>query len=92
MLHVNYEKWGQQVPDLRDLALSSSHQRTRERFMALYEIAQGGRNATTWAEENGRHFQSVQAWIHAYNECGPEALAFQHTGGRPPLCVQRSES
>jgi hypothetical protein len=92
MLHINHEEWGQQVPDLRDLAVSSSHQRTRERFMALYEIAQGGRNATTWAAENGRHFQSVQAWIHVYNEFGPEALVFQHSGGRPPLCLQRSGS
>jgi transposase len=25
-------------------------------------------------------------WLHAYNEHGPEALTYQRTGGRPPLC------
>jgi hypothetical protein len=92
MLSVDHDKWGQSVSDLRETAVASSHQRTRERFMALYEVADGKSNATSWAVDNGRHFQSVQAWIHVYNEYGPEALCFQHTGGRLPLLTRRPAS
>jgi hypothetical protein len=92
MLRVNHDKWGQSVSELRELAVSAPHQRTRERFMALYEVADGRSNATTWAADNGRHFQSVQSWIHTYNEHGPDALSFQHTGGWRPLFVQRTAS
>lgn len=89
MLRINHAKWRQDISDLRDLAVSASNERTRERFMALYEIADGRTNATLWAKDNGRHFQSVQSWIHAYNESGPEALFFRHTGGWVPLFVRQ---
>jgi len=85
MLRVDTTKWAQEVLDLRNLAVSSPDPRTRERFLALYEIANGTANATTWAKSNGWHFQSVQTWIHTYNDRGPAALAFRHTGGWPPL-------
>ena len=86
MLRVEHEKWGQSVSDLRERAVGASHKRTRERFMALYEIAEGRTNATLWAKKNHRHFQSVQCWVHAYNERGADAVAFCHTGGWSPLC------
>ena len=38
MLRVEYAQWGQTPADLRELAMSASHPRTRERFLALYEI------------------------------------------------------
>jgi transposase len=68
--------------------VKASHPRTRERFLALYEILTGS-NATRVAEAVGRHFQSVQAWVHAYNSHGPSALYFQRTGGRPPFAPTR---
>src|SRR5215218_8532488 len=40
MLHVDYARWDQTPEDLRRLATSAAHQRTRERFLALYEITQ----------------------------------------------------
>ena len=61
----------------------------RERFMALCEIADQEANATVWASKIGRHFQSVQSWVHAYNERGPEALTFRHTGGWTPLFLPK---
>lgn len=85
MLRVEHEKWDQSLSDLYDRAVKAPHARTRERFMALYEIAARGTNATIWAAEVGRHFQSVQSWIHTYNEHGPDALTFRHTGGWAPL-------
>ena len=84
VLHVDHERWGQAVSDLRRLALSAVHPRSRERLLALHDIAQGG-CATAVAERTGRRPQTVMGWVHAYNEHGPGVLAFQRTGGRPPL-------
>jgi hypothetical protein len=39
-LRVDHARWGQTPTDLRRLSMSASHPRTRERFLALYEITQ----------------------------------------------------
>ncbi len=51
--------------------------------MALYEIARGNENATTWALSAGKHWQTVMDWVHRYNDGGPAAVAYRHTGGWP---------
>jgi hypothetical protein len=84
VLRVDHNRWGQTVADLRQLALSAAHPRSRERFLALHDIAQGS-SATAVAERTGRRPQSVMGWLPAYNEHGPEALVYQRTGGRPPF-------
>src|ERR687885_1421799 len=88
MLRVDYDRWGQTPEDLRRLATSAAHQRTRERFLALYEVTQAG-CATEVAARTHRHPQTVMEWLHLYNTRGPEALAYRRTGGRPPF-AQRS--
>ncbi len=72
------------MADLRHLALTAAHPRSRERFLALHEMAQGS-CATVVAERTGLRAQTVMGWLHAYNEHGPEALSYQRTGGRPPF-------
>ena len=84
MLQVDHQRWGQTVADLRHLALSAVHPRSRERFLALHEIA-AGRCATAVAERTARRAQTVMGWLHAYNEHGPAALIYQRRGGRPPF-------
>jgi hypothetical protein len=84
VLRVDHQRWNQTVADLRHLALSAAHPRSRERFLALHEIAQGS-CATTVAARTGRRAQTVMGWLDAYNEHGPEALRYQRTGGRPPF-------
>jgi transposase len=84
MLRVDYDRWGQRPDELRALAVSSSHERTRERFLALYEMSSGTR-ATGVAARIGRHPQSVMQWVHAYNDGGPGAVVYRRTGGRPPF-------
>ena len=84
MLRVDHQHWGQTVADLRHLALTAAHPRSRERFLALHEIAAGD-CATAVAERTGRRAQTVMGWLHAYNEHGPAALTYQRTGGRPPF-------
>src|SRR3712207_9434238 len=66
MLSVDHARWGQTPADLRRLAMSASHRRTRERFLALHEIARGS-CATRVAVRAGRHPQTVMGWLHAYN-------------------------
>ena len=82
MLRVESARWGQTPADLRELAMSASHLRTRERFLALYEITQEN-CATRIAERTHRHPQTVMEWLHLYNTGGPEALSYQRTG--PPF-------
>src|SRR3954469_21291605 len=84
MLRVDHARWDQTPADLRELAMSAPHPRTRERFLALYEITQES-CATRVAARTRRHPQTVTEWLHLYNTRGPEALAYQRTGGRPPL-------
>ena len=66
------------------MARKATHARSRERFLALRDIADGA-CATQVAARTGRHPQTVMGWLHAYNEHGPEALKYQRTGGRPPF-------
>jgi len=52
MLQVDWARWGQTPEDLRRLAMSAPHARTRERALALYDIAHES-CATTVAERTG---------------------------------------
>jgi hypothetical protein len=88
VLRADHRRWDQTVADLRHLALTAAHPRSRERFLALHEIAQGS-CATAVAARTGRRAQTVMGWLHAYNEHGPGALTYQRTGGRPPLFRHR---
>ncbi|HEY0425016.1 MAG TPA: helix-turn-helix domain-containing protein [Rhodopila sp.] len=84
MLRVDYDRWGQTPADLRHIALNAAHTRTRERMLALHDIAQGA-CATQVAERTDRRPQTVMDWVHSYNEPGPEALSYRRTGGRRPF-------
>src|SRR5687767_9862564 len=84
MLRVEYARWDQTPADLRELAMSASHPRTRERFLALYEITQKS-CATRVAAQARRHPQTVMEWLHLYNTRGPEAIS----APAPPLSGNR---
>jgi hypothetical protein len=85
MIAVEMAKWQQNLEDLRHTALHAPHPRTRERFLALYLIASGQFNATTCAAHLRRQDETVHNWLHLYNQHGPAALNYRHTGGRSPL-------
>ena len=87
MLRVDFDRWGQTPEDLRQLATSAAHQRTRERFLALYEVTQAS-CATEVATRTHRHPQAVMEWLHLYDTRGPEALTVRRTGGRPPFAAR----
>lgn len=86
MLKVDTQRWQHSPDRLREQALRASHARTRERFLALYEICQG-KSATEVGRETGRNPQTIMEWVHRYNEAGLESLVYRHTGGHPPLCL-----
>src|SRR3954467_2843816 len=85
MVCVEMAKWGQTLEDLRRASVLAAHQRTRERFQALYLIASGRFNATTCAAHVGRQDETVLGWVHRYNEHGPDALTYRRTGGCSPF-------
>lgn len=84
-LKVDCSRWQQSPEKLRQEALKAPHPRTRERLMALYEISQG-QSATQVGRATERNPQTVMEWVHRYNEGGPAALEYRHTGGHLPLC------
>jgi transposase len=88
MIGVEMTKWGQTLEDLRLASLQATHPRSRERFQALYLIASGRFNATTCAAHIGRQDETVLGWVHRYNQHGPDALAYRHSGGRSPLLLR----
>jgi transposase len=88
MLKLDLAKWNQTPDDLREQAMNAPQARTRERFLALYELTQQGRGASAMARRVGRHLQTLIRWAHLYNEAGPHALVFEHTGGVPPFLTR----
>ena len=90
MLRVDDVRWGQSPQDLRSLALSAPHARTRERALALFDITQH-RCATQVAGRTGRRAHTVMDWVHAYNAQGPDALTFRRTGGRRPFFARAAK-
>src|SRR3954447_24247428 len=84
VLRVDHERWDQTERDLRDLALSARHARSRERFLALHEIARGG-CASAVAERTGRHPQTVMGWLHRYDKGGPRRCSIGAREAVPPL-------
>ena len=90
MIRVDYARWGQTPEDVRHLALSAPHARTRERALALVDITQHS-CATQVAVRTGRRAHTVMAWVHAYNAQGPDALVYHRTGGRRPFFARAAK-
>ena len=49
MVRPEMEKWGQSLADLRVLSVEAKDARSRERFLALYMIADKQTSACAWA-------------------------------------------
>ncbi len=84
MLKVLHDKWNQSPECLYQSGLSEPHHRTRERFMALYQVC-CEQSASQVAFSTKRATHTLWKWIKAYNEFGPKALQYKRTGGHPPF-------
>src|SRR5215207_6312583 len=62
VLRVDSARWGQTPEDLRHLAVSAPHARTRERALALFDITQH-RCATQVAGRTARRAHTVMSGI-----------------------------
>ena len=82
MIRPNFEKWQQTATEIREKSIEATHKRSRERYQALYMIGTEQYNASQWAEMINRCVQTVLKWVHDYNEQGPSALDYRHSGGR----------
>ena len=63
MVRPEMEKWGQSLADLRVLSVEAKDARSRERFLALYMIADKQTSACAWARTIGRTKETVLKWV-----------------------------
>ena len=64
MVRPEMGKWDQTPADLRVLSVEAQDARSRERFPALYMIADKQTNACAWTREIGRTKGTVLKWVH----------------------------
>lgn len=82
MVRVDLARWSLTEESLTELCLHAPHPRKRERLLALRDIARGS-CASRLCKPLGRHLGTVLKWVHDFNERGPQALIYRHSGGTP---------
>ena len=76
-------RWELDVRQVRERMYRAPTPRERERWHALWLLAQGW-SANKVAVLLDRDPHTVGAWLAAFAQDGPPALAFEQTGGSPP--------
>ncbi len=77
------ERWQLNVGDVRERMYRAPTPRERERWHALWLLAQGW-SALAVAEALERDSHTIGMWVTALGNAGPAALAFEQSGGSPP--------
>ncbi len=75
--------WQMDVWQVRERVYRAATPRERERWHALWLVGQGW-SASKVAEVLERDAHTIGAWLAAFAQDGPPALAFEQTGGPPP--------
>ena len=76
-------RWEVEVRQVRGRMYRAPTPRERERWHALWLLAQGW-SANKVAEVLERDPHTIGNWLAAFAQDGPAALAFEQTGGSPP--------
>jgi transposase len=76
-------RWQLDTRHVRDRMYRAPTPRERERWHALWLLAQGW-SASKVAELLERDAHTVGAWLATFERDGPAALAFEQSGGPPP--------
>ena len=84
------ERWQLDVGDVRERMYRATTPRERERWHALWLLAQGW-TASAVAEALEREPHTIGAWVAAFSDNGPAALAFEQSGGSPPPSTEASK-
>ena len=80
------EQWEMDTRDLHRRMILAPTPRERERWHAVWLLAQGWTASSTGGTGTGPpHHRPA-----AFGEGGPEALIFEQTGGSPPPSARRS--
>jgi transposase len=77
------EGWQLDVGDVRERMYRAPTPRERERWHALWLLAQGWTGSAV-AKALEREPHTIGAWVAAFRDQGPTALAFEQSGGSPP--------
>ena len=77
------EQWEMDTKDLRRRMVLAPTPRERERWQALWLLAQGW-TASATAEPLERNPHTIGRLASAFGEGGPGALMFEQSGGSPP--------
>ena len=81
-------RWELDVRQVRERMYRAPTPRERERWHALWLVAQGWA-ANRVAQLLERDAHTVGNWLAAFDRDGPAALAFEQTGGPPPPSTRR---
>ena len=76
-------RWRLDLRQVRERMYRAPTPRERERWHALWLLAQGW-SANKVGELLERDPHTIGAWLAAFRQDGPPALAFEQTGGSPP--------
>ena len=83
------EEWEMNAKDVGWRMILAPTPRERERWYAIWLLAQGWTAAAT-AEALERDPHTIGRWASAFGEGGPRALIFEQTGGSPPPLTKRN--
>ncbi len=76
-------RWDLDLRQVRQHMYGAPTPRERERWHALWLLAQGW-SAAKVAQVLERDAHTIGGWLAAFAQDGPTALAFEQTGGSPP--------
>lgn len=82
MVRPDLQKWSLSLEALTELSVHAPHPRTHERLLALVLLVQG-QCALRIHRILGRDVHTVLKWVHHFNQGGPTALIYRHTGDSP---------
>ena len=77
------ERWRMGEAEMRRRMYRAPTPRERERWHAVWLLAQGW-TAATVAQALERDAHTIGQWVRAFAEGGPKALVFEPSGGSPP--------
>ena len=90
-IQAGLARWGLDLGQVRERVYRAATPRERERWHALWLLAQGW-SANKVAAVLDRDAHTIGGWLGAFCAHGPAALAFEHTGGSPPPSTRRRRS
>lgn len=77
------ERWQLELREVREQLCQAPTPRERERWHALWLLARGW-SAVDVDKALERDPHTIGDWVAAFDQGGPAAVAFEHSGGSPP--------